>query len=73
MILSMLGGSAWGSLILLGLFAVGVATVVGFLRRIARKARRTINRTLSQLTADGGALDDLADDWLELFERLQQR
>ena len=73
MILSMLGGSAWGSVVLLGLFAVGVATVVGFLRRIARKARRTINRTLSQITADGGPLDDLTDDWLELFERLQKR
>lgn len=73
MILAFLGGSSLGPVVALGLFAAGVASVIGFVKHVARKARRMINRTLGRLTADGGPLDELNDDWLELFERLQER
>ena len=69
-VLSVLFGSPLGGFIGLGIFIAGVATVVGWVKRIGRKARRSVNRALASITDDD---DDPPDNWLELWERLQDR
>jgi len=68
-VLSLLFGNALGSLVVLGVMLAGIVTVVGWLKRVARKARRGINRALNSLVDDGN--DDPPQDWLTLWERLQ--
>ena len=67
-ILALLFGNALGSLVFLGVMIAGIVTVVGWLKRFARKARRQVNRALKSLVDNG---ENIADDWLEIFERLQ--
>lgn len=70
-VLSFLFGTPLGGLVGLGIFVAGVAAVVGWVRRIGRKARRRINRALGAI-ADDNAPDD-SESWLEVWERLQKR
>lgn len=68
LVLGALFGNAIGGLIMLGLVVAGVATVMSWVRRIGRRARRAINRTLSALV---DAEAEPASDWLELWERVR--
>ncbi|MCP3976061.1 MAG: hypothetical protein GY720_16395 [bacterium] len=70
-VLSTLFGSPLGGFVALGIFVAGVATVVGWIKRIGRKARRSINRTLGALADDGST--EVSRTWLDVWERLQQR
>ena len=57
---------AAGAALGIGLFVLGVAAVVGWVRRIGRKVRRAVNQALNSV------LDDQLDEpksWLELWER----
>jgi hypothetical protein len=57
---------AAGAALGIGLFVFGVAAVVGWVRRIGRKVRRTVNQALNSI------LDDQVEEpksWLELWER----
>lgn len=67
-IVGALFGNAIGGLIMLGLVVAGIATVVSWVRRIGRRARRAINRALSGLV---DAEAEPAQDWLELWERVR--
>lgn len=62
-ILSMLFGNAFGALVMLGIWIAGVVAVVSWIKRISRRARRSINRALGALVDD-----DAARKWLDLFE-----
>lgn len=70
-VISFLFGTPLGGLIGLGIFIAGVVAVVGWIKRIGRKARRSVNRALSAITDDGTS--DEPHNWLEVWERLQQR
>lgn len=65
-ILSLIFNGPIGGLVVLGIFIAGVAAVVSWVKRVARGARRTINRTLFALTDDDG---DPPDRWLDVWER----
>lgn len=65
-ILSLIFNGPIGGLVVLGIFVAGVATVVSWVKRVARAARRTINRTLHALTDDDGKPPDR---WLDVWER----
>lgn len=69
-VISFIFGTPLGGLIGLGIFVAGVAAVVGWIKRIGRKARRSINRALSAVADDANGDPD---SWLEVWERLQQR
>ena len=71
LILGLLFGNAIGGLAFLALWFIGVSAVVGWVKRLARKARRSINRALSALTDDQRG--DEPKDWLELWERTRNR
>ena len=45
--------------------------VVGWIKRIGRKARRSINHALSAVADE--AIEGESGNWLEVWERLQQR
>lgn len=65
-ILAPLLAQAAGAALGLGLFVLGVAAVVGWVRRIGRRVRRRVNRALNSI------LDDDPEEpksWLELWER----
>lgn len=66
LVLGTLFGSALGGLILMGLFIAGIVATVGWFKRLARKARRSVNRALNSLIDDG---KPPPDTWLELWER----
>lgn len=66
-ILAMLFGNAFGALVMLGIWIAGVVAVVSWIKRISRRARRSINRALGAL-----ANDDTARKWLDLFEGMQR-
>jgi hypothetical protein len=68
-VLSLLFGNAFGSLVVLGVMIAGIVTVVGWVKRVARRARRGINRALNSLVDDGN--NEPPEDWLTLWERLQ--
>ncbi len=68
-ILSGLFGSAIGSVIFFGVWIVGIVAAVGWVKRMARKARRSINRALNAVIDQDG---DPPDDWLELWERMRK-
>ncbi|MDH3500317.1 MAG: hypothetical protein OEM97_09365 [Acidimicrobiia bacterium] len=68
-VLGLLFGNALGSLLVLGLMVAGIVTVVGWLKRAARRARRGINRALNALVDDDG---DPPKDWLTVWERSQR-
>lgn len=70
-VISFLFGTPLGGLIGLGIFIAGVVAVVGWIKRIGRQARRSVNRALSAVTDDGTS--DEPRNWLEVWERLQQR
>jgi hypothetical protein len=69
-ILSFLFGTPLGGLVGLGIFVAGVVAVVGWIKRLGRKARRSINRALGAMADDG---DGASDKWLEVWERRQGR
>jgi hypothetical protein len=50
-----------------------VAAVVGWIKRIGRKARRSVNRALSAVAEADRDGDGAPDSWLEVWERLQQK
>lgn len=66
LILAVLFNGPIGGFIMLGLFVAGVATVVSWVKRIGRMARRSINRTLYSLTDRD---DEPPDRWLDVWER----
>lgn len=70
-IISFIFGTPLGGLIGLGIFVAGVVAVVGWIKRIGRKARRSINHALSAVADE--AIDGESGNWLEVWERLQQR
>ncbi len=70
-VISFLFGTPLGGLIGLGIFIAGVVAVVGWIKRLGRKARRSVNRALSAIADDGS--HDEPHSWLEVWERLQQR
>jgi hypothetical protein len=70
-VISFLFGTPLGGLIGLGIFIAGVVAVVGWIKRIGRKARHSINRALSTIADDGTS--DEPHSWLDVWERLQQR
>jgi hypothetical protein len=70
-VISFIFSTPLGGLIGLGIFVAGVAAVVGWIKRIGRKARRSINRALSAVADESAGGDPKS--WLEVWERLQQR
>jgi hypothetical protein len=68
-ILALLFGNAFGSLVVLGLMVGGIVTVVGWLKRVAKRARKGVNRALESLVDDDDA--EAVEDWLELWEKIQ--
>ncbi len=70
-VISFIFGTPLGGLIGLGIFIAGVVAVVGWIKRIGRKARHSVNRALSAIADDGTS--DEPNSWLEVWERLQQR
>jgi hypothetical protein len=64
-ILGMVFGSNLGGLFVLGVFVAGIVSVVGWAKRIVRRARRRVNKALGSLVDDAGG----ASGWLELWER----
>lgn len=70
-VISFVFGTPLGGLIGLGIFVAGVVAVVGWIKRIGRKARHSINRALSAVADE--ATDGESRSWLEVWERLQQR
>jgi hypothetical protein len=64
-ILGMIFGSNLGGLFVLGVFVAGIVSLVGWAKRIARRARRSVNKALGSLVEDGGE----GSTWLELWER----
>ena len=70
-VISFIFGTPLGGLIGLGIFVAGVVAVVGWIKRVGRKARRSINRALSAVADE--APDGESHNWLEVWERLQQR
>jgi hypothetical protein len=70
-VLSFLFGTPLGGLVGLGIFVAGVVAVVGWIKRIGRNARRSINRALGAI-ADEGASEE-PGSWLEMWENLQRR
>ena len=50
----------------MAVMVAGVATIVGWLKRIGRRARRTINQTLNAMVDETG---DTPKDWLSVWER----
>jgi hypothetical protein len=66
-VLGVLFGSPLGGLFVLGLFITGVVAVVGWLKRLGRKARRGINRALNALSDNDTTSDPRS--WLEVWER----
>jgi hypothetical protein len=69
--ISFIFGTPLGGLIGLGIFVAGVVAVVGWIKRIGRNARRSINRALSAVADKAG--NGESSNWLEVWERLQQR
>lgn len=63
-ILGMIFGSNLGGLFVLGVFVAGIVSVVGWAKRIARRARRRVNKALGSLVEAGEE-----STWLELWER----
>ena len=72
-VISFIFGTPLGGLIGLGIFVAGVAAVVGWIKRIGRKARRSVNRALSAVAEADRDGDGSPDSWLDVWERLQQR
>jgi len=72
-VISFIFGTPLGGLIGLGIFVAGVAAVVGWIKRIGRKARRSINRALNAVADADQDGDGTPDSWLDVWERLQQR
>lgn len=70
-VLSFLFGTPLGGLFGLAIFVAGVVAVVGWIKRLGRKARRSINRALSAV-ADGDTEGEPIS-WLDVWERLQRR
>lgn len=67
LVIAALLGSPLGGFVFLGLFVAGVATVASWVKRVARKARRTVNHVLGAFVDD----DEVTDDWLDIWERLR--
>jgi hypothetical protein len=70
-VISFLFGTPLGGLLGLAIFVAGVAAVVGWVKRIGRRARRSINRALGAMA--GHEQGSEPRTWLEVWEQLQQR
>lgn len=62
-------GTAIGSAIFFGVWIVGIVVAVGWVRRMARKARRSINRALNAVIDTKG---DPPREWLDVWEKLKR-
>jgi hypothetical protein len=69
-VLGFLFGTPLGGLIGLGIVVAGVAAVVGWVKRLGRKARRSINRALDAISHDAGSGEPRT--WLDVWERSQR-
>ncbi len=70
LILGALFGSPIGGLVILGIWVAGMIAVVGWLKRIGRSARRSINRALH--AAAGERTAGSARTWLDVWEDAQR-
>jgi len=69
-VISFIFGTPLGGLIGLGIFVAGVVAVVGWIKRLGRKARRSINRALSAVADEIG--NGEMDSWLDVWEGLRE-
>ena len=69
LVLGALFGSPLGGLVILGIWVAGMVAVVGWLRRIGRSARRSINRALR--AAAGDRHPQAPRSWLDVWEETQ--
>ena len=65
LVLGTLFGSPVGGLLVLGIWVAGMVAVVGSLKRIGRRARRSINRALQ---AASGGDEGSPQSWLDVWE-----
>lgn len=70
LILGALFGSPIGGLVILGIWVAGMVAVVGWLKRIGRSARRSINRALR--AAAGEREPGPTHTWLDVWEDTQR-
>ncbi len=68
LVIAALLGTPLGGFVFLGLLVAGVVTVGSWIKRVARKARRTVNHVL------GAFADEVTQsnpEWLDIWERLK--
>jgi hypothetical protein len=70
LVLGALFGSPLGGLVILGIWVAGMVAVVGWLKRIGRSARRSINRALQ--AAAGDRNPQAPGSWLDVWEETQR-